>query len=526
MGTTDTPLSGPDFTTGIPFADLSDGGHLLGHAQGEAVLLSRRGDDAFAIGATCSHYGGPLAEGLVEGDTVRCPWHHACFNIRTGEALAAPALSPVPCYTVERRGNTVYVANKEARGALAATYPMPSSASRSSAARSATSPVRRVVIVGAGAAGAAGAEMLRRCGYDGAITMVDSDTDAPYDRPNLSKDYLAGNAPEEWIPLRPDGVYAEHGIEVVRAPAARIDREARVVEVTGHDALPYDALLLATGAEPVRLPVEGADLPHVHYLRSLDDSRAIIAAAKSARHVVVIGASFIGLEVAAALNTRGLPVQVVSPEDVPLGRILGPELGGVIRSLHEEKGVIFHFERKPLRIERDTVVLDDDRRVLADLVVIGVGVRPRLDLAERAGLTMDRGVRVNEYLETSAPGIYAAGDIARWPDPHSGEHIRVEHWVVAQRMGQVAARNILGAREPFVHVPYFWSAHYDMAVSYVGHAESWDTLHTDGSAAERNLSVRYERDGKLLALATIVRDRESLRTELAMERDVATAPLR
>jgi NADPH-dependent 2,4-dienoyl-CoA reductase/sulfur reductase-like enzyme len=364
----------------------------------------------------------------------------------------------------------------------------------------------------------AAAEMVRRRGYDGPVTLISADADPPVDRPNLSKDYLAGNAPEEWIPLRPPGFHAAHGIDVVRGRATRLDVAAKQLDVEGRAAIPFDALLLATGADPVRLPIPGADMAHVHYLRSLADSRAIIAATSANRRVVVIGGSFIGLEVAASLRARGLTVHVVAPEALPLEGVLGTVLGTFIKELHEEKGVIFHLGRKPERIEQAAVVLDDGTRLDADLVVIGVGVRPRLALAEQAGLAIDRGATVNEFLETSAPGIWAAGDIARWPDPHTGERIRVEHWVVAQRMGQTAARNMLGARERFDQVPFFWSAHYDVSINYVGHAEKWDTVKVEGSAQQRDVAVRFEQSGRLLALATIFRDEESLRTEIEMER--------
>ena len=505
-------LTGPDLAAGVAAHDLAPGASLLGHAHGEPILLARVGDRYFAIGATCTHYGGPLAEGVIDGDTVRCPWHHACFSLRNGEALRAPALSPVPCYHVERRGDQVFVMRKEERDALSPTYP------------SGNPPrvaLRRVVIVGAGAAGSAAAEMLRRCGYEGGITVVDAEQKSPYDRPNLSKDYLAGNAPPEWIPLRPDGFYAEHGISVVRARATRLDTARKSLELEGHEPCAYDALLLATGADPVHLGLPGEDDPRVHYLRSLADSDAIIAAAKDAKRVVVIGASFIGLEVAASLRTRGLDVHVVAPEALPLERVLGPQLGTFIKSLHEEKGVVFHLGRKPARVERSAVVLDDGTTLDADLVVIGVGVRPRLTLAEQAGLALERGVTVDEFLRTSAPDVYAAGDIARWPDPHSGQRIRVEHWVVAQRMGQTAARNMLGAQERYDQVPFFWSAHYDVSINYVGHAEKWDRIVVDGDPAKRDVSVRYEQGGRTLALATIFRDDESLRTEISMEGEVA-----
>jgi apoptosis-inducing factor 3 len=505
---TDTRLSGPDLAAGIDASSLEPGEKLLGHAAGEAVLLVRLGDDFTAIGATCTHYGGPLAEGAIVGDTVRCPWHHACFSLRTGEALAAPALSPVACWKVERHGERVVVGEKIERDPLAPTYPIE---------RRTPASLRNVVIVGAGAAGTAAAEMLRRCGFDGSVTIVDDDADAPYDRPNLSKDYLAGNAPEEWIPLRPPGFYEEHRIAIVRGRAARIDVSARRLEIDGRDAVPFDALLLATGAEPVHLNLPGEESAPVHYLRTLADSRRIIDAAKRSKRAVVIGGSFIGLETAASLLAHGVDVHVVAPEAVPLERVMGRELGDFIRTLHEGKGVNFHLGRKPARLEPDAVVLDDGTRLEADLVVIGVGVRPRLALAEQAGLALDRGVVVNERLETSVPGIYAAGDIARWPDAHTGDRIRVEHWVVAERMGQAAARNILGAQERFDDVPFFWSAHYDVSINYVGHAERWDATIVDGDAAKHDVAVRFDAAGKPLALATIFRDAESLAFEIAME---------
>ncbi len=501
--------TGPDLGAGVDARTVRDGEPLLGHADGEAVLLVRLGDEFFAIGATCTHYGGPLAEGLVDGDEVRCPWHHACFSLRTGEALRSPALSPVACWNVERRDQKIVVTGKRERDPLSPTYP--ARLDRSAAPRA-------VVIVGAGAAGSAAAEMLRRCGYAGRLTIVDEENGAPYDRPNLSKDYLAGNAPEEWIPLRPDDFYARHEIDVVRGHARAIDTRNEKLVVEGREPLQYDTLLLATGADAIRLDVPGADRAHVHTLRSLADSRAIIDAAKRAGRAVVIGASFIGLEVAASLRARNLEVHVVAPDSLPLARILGEHLGTFIKSLHESKGVVFHLGRRPARIDADSVTLDDGSRVEADFVVTGIGVRPRLALAEGAGLAMDRGVSVNEFLETSVPGIFAAGDIARWPDAHTGDRIRVEHWVLAQRHGQTVARNMLGAREAFAQAPFFWSAHYDVSINYVGHAEKWDRVDVDGDATQHDVTVRFMRGDQALAVATIFRDKESLDAEKRMER--------
>jgi len=379
-----------------------------------------------------------------------------------------------------------------------------------------------VVIVGGGAAAFATAEMLRREGFAGSVTLLSADDAAPYDRPNCSKDYLAGNAPEDWIPLKPPEFYREHAIDIVLGTdVTGIDIKAHQVAIAGGRNVAFDKLVLATGAEPIRLDIPGANEPHVHTLRSLGDARAIIAHAKQAQRVVVVGASFIGLEVAASLRARELEVHVVAPERRPMERLLGREFGDFIRALHEEHGVVFHLEETVTAIEGKNVRLKGGTTLPADLVIVGIGVRPRIQLAEQAGLTIDRGVAVNAYLETSAPGIYAAGDIARWPDPHSGEPLRIEHWVVAERQGQTVARNILGRRERFADIPFFWSQHYDLPINYVGHAEKWDALEIEGDIKARDCVVRYRRDGKLLAVASIYRDVDSLKEEWAMQRRVA-----
>ena len=531
MGGGEQELKGPDLASGIPLADIADGAMLLGHAQGEAVLLARRGDELFAIGATCTHYSGPLAEGLLVEDTVRCPWHHACFSLRTGEAVGAPALNPVACWTVERSNDRVRVTGKSDRDPLAPSDEVKRGVTRTRAREHAkhavapsTQPPEDILIVGAGAAGNAAAEMLRRLGYDGRVTMLDAEPDAPYDRPNLSKDYLAGNAPEEWIPLRPDGFHAEHRIDLVRnAQVSALDLPKREVQLSSGATYRFDRLLLATGAEPVRLPIPGADRPHVRYLRSLADSRTIIERTKSAKKAVVIGASFIGLEVAASLRKRELEVHVVAPEKLPLERVMGTELAKFVKALHEEHGVVFHLEETATAIGETDVMLKSGGTLSADLVVIGVGVRPRTRLAEQAKLAMDRGVTVNEFLETSAPHVFAAGDIARYPDPYTGERIRVEHWVVAERQGQVAARNMLGRRERFDAVPFFWSAHYDVVIRYVGHAERWDAIQIEGSLEARDATVSYRALGRTLAVATVGRDRANLEAEVALERATSGA---
>jgi apoptosis-inducing factor 3 len=498
----------PDLANGIPEDDLADGAMLVGQVGEEAVLLARRGEEIFAIGATCTHYGGPLGEGLIVEDTVRCPWHHACFSLRTGEALAAPALNATSCWRIERRDGRIFVRDKVSEaGRNMPAKPRPSAG-----------PSGHMVIIGGGAAGYAAAEMLRREDYGGRVTIVSDDAAAPCDRPNLSKDYLAGTAPEEWIPLRPPEFYAENDIELrLGTTATAIDVAGRRVMLGSGEELGFDKLLLATGAEPIRLQVPGADLPHVRTLRSLADSRDLIARARKGSRAVVVGASFIGLEVAAALRHREVEVHVVAPEERPMERVLGPELGDFVRQLHEGHHVVFHLGRTVAAVEAGRVRLDDGASIDAEFVVVGIGVRPRLQLAEQAGLAIDRGVVVDEYLETSAPGIFAAGDIARWPDAYSGERLRIEHWVVAERQGQTAARNMLGRRERYAAAPFFWSQHYDVSIDYVGHAAAWDEIVRDGDPNAHDAALRFRRAGRSLAVATIFRGRESLLAELAME---------
>src|SRR5438132_3086801 len=391
-------LTGPDLTQPFQKGALKSGQMLAGHAFGEPVLLARSGDKWFAVGAKCTHYGGPLAEGIMVGETVRCPWHHGCFNLNNGAAACAPPLTDLPCYKLEVGADSVRVTAKlnsgqhrsPAGGAPRALDAVP-------AAEVSTRYPPSVLIIGGGAAGNACAETLRREGYLGPITIVDRDPDAPYDRPNVSKDYLAGNAPEEWMPLHPPDFYKAQRIEILRAEVASVDIARRRVRLADGKELSFGALLLATGASPVRLNIPGADA--IMYLRSLADCRALMEKTKTSKSAVVIGASFIGLEVAASLRARKLGVTVVAPDKLPLERVMGPELGQLVKKLHEAKGVTFRLGRSVKAIDGKRVILDDGAVLEADLVVAGIGVQPNVSLAEQAGLVLDKGVGVNEYLE-------------------------------------------------------------------------------------------------------------------------------
>lgn len=512
MSDTPPPLQGDDFAAGIPLDRIAEGGMLLGHAFGQALLLSRHGDELFAVGATCTHYGAPLADGLVVGDTVRCPWHHAAFSLRTGEALRAPALGGVGCWQVEARDGKAWVVGKRMAGptrSLPTGSGMPES----------------IVIIGGGTAGHAAAETLRSEGYTGPVTLLSSDANLPCDRPNLSKNFLAGTAPAEWLSVRPADFYKAQKIDLrLSTQVVGIDTARRELQLADGSSMAWGALLLATGAEPVHLPIPGAQLPHVFYLRTQADGEVLAKAAEGAKRAVVIGASFIGLEVTASLRARNIAVQVVGRETGLMEKVLGPQVGQHLKTLHEQHGVVFHLGASPVSVDANGVTLDNGKTLPADLVVIGIGVRPALQLAEQAGLAIDRGVVVNEYLQTSVPGIYAAGDIARWPDALTGERIRLEHWVVAGRQGQTAARNLLGRRERYDAVPFFWTEQYDFALAYVGHAEHWDHAEVDGDLGKQDCTITYRHNGQKLAVAVIHRDLAGLHAEVELERAMAANP--
>jgi NADPH-dependent 2,4-dienoyl-CoA reductase/sulfur reductase-like enzyme/nitrite reductase/ring-hydroxylating ferredoxin subunit len=497
----DKKVNGPDLRQGVRTDGIVEGGMLAGHVDNQAVLIARVNDKLYAIDSKCTHYQGPLAEGLVVDHTVRCPLHHACFDLRTGNAIAAPAIDPVTCWVVEEQGGLVFV---KARKQDAASP------------RRSEKVSRRVIIIGGGAAGFAAAEMLRREGFGGDLTLLSADSDAPYDRPNCSKDYLSGGAPKEWMPLRDGAFYKDNKIDLhVNAVVASFDPKRRTVSIKNGNVLPYDVLILATGAEPQRPPIPGLDRANVFTLRTLKDADSIIAAAEKAKHAAVIGASFIGLEVAAALRQRGLDVHVIAPETIPLEKIMGHDIGSWIKGVHERKGVIFHLGREVLGYADGKVTMDHGDPIAADLVVVGTGVKPRVDLAEAAGLKVDDGVIVDNHLKTSADDVYAAGDIARYPDPVSGHLIRVEHWVHAERQGQYLARQILGEDKPFDDPPFFWSSHYDKTVNYSGHAITFDRPQLQGSLIKEDVIVRFYEEPRLLAVATVGRDLANLEAERA-----------
>lgn len=500
-------LDGPDFSAGISLDDLATNASIAGRVGNEAVLLSKFDDGLFAVSGACTHYHADLANGLLSRGTVRCPWHHACFDLRSGRALRAPALDALDTWLVEVDGNTAFVRRKLDL--------------KSPRQRHAEDP-KRIVIIGGGAAGLACAHELRQLGYAGALTMISADQDPPVDRPNLSKDYLAGTAPDEWMPLRPDSWYRDNEIDLrLGCEVDRIDPAARRMHTRTGDEIAYDRLLLATGSEPNRLTGNGFDNDAVVTLRSHADARAIVAKLAAGKRAAVIGSSFIGLEAAAALGNHGVEVHVIAPEKVPFEPLLGPQVGLFLQALHERNGVRFHLGTSVTSFANGAVILADGQAVSAGIVLVGIGVRPRTSLAASAGIEASAGIPVDAFLQTSVRDIYAAGDIAAYPDPVTGERTRIEHWVVAERQGQTVAANMLGLNQRYQAVPFFWTKQYDVSVRYVGRAVQWDEVVIDGDVSGRDFIARYYDRGVHRASAAVGRDREMLEEELRFEHMIA-----
>jgi NADPH-dependent 2,4-dienoyl-CoA reductase/sulfur reductase-like enzyme/nitrite reductase/ring-hydroxylating ferredoxin subunit len=501
--------------------ELNDGEMKQVSVDGTDILLARVDGKYHAVGALCTHYGAPLVEGVLSGDRIVCPWHHACFNAATGDLEEPPALDALPCYEVRSEGENVIVSLPDE----STDRRVPAMARRDSSADG-----RLFVIVGGGAAGYAAAQTLREDGFKGRVVMITREDRAPYDRPNLSKDYLSGHAEAGWMPLRPDEFYEEYGIELVcKKEVTRVDARAKTITFEGGETQGYDTLLVATGGAPRRLNIPGGDLKNVHLLRSFADADSIIESAKSSTRAVVAGASFIGMEAAAALAGRGLEVTVVAPSAEPFESTLGPEVGGLFRRVHEERGVKFKLGSMVYRIEGtikvEAVTLKSGERIETGMVLVGVGVRPATGFLDGVTLHEDGGVIVDEHLR-AADGLYAAGDIAHYPDARTGERLRIEHWRTAQQQGRVAAHNMAGRATTFDAVPFFWTRQFDAGLLYVGRASRWDEIIYQGDVAGRDFLAFYVRDGRVSAAAGMSRDREMAIMEELLRLDRVPSPAR
>jgi apoptosis-inducing factor 3 len=483
-------------------SDLGDGEMKEVSAGDTRILLARVGGEFHAVGATCPHYGAPLAEGALCGTRVVCPWHHACFDVTTGALTEPPALDSLPRYEVRVEDGRVL-----ARVPDEAEDRVPPRMSRRD-----SSDARLFVILGAGAAGYAAAQTLREDGFRGRIALVTREDRAPYDRPNLSKDYLQGQAEPEWMPLRAEEFYREHDIGLLCGhEVTRVNADAKTVTFSSGDTLAYDALLVATGGAARRLNIPGSDLKNVCLLRGFSDADSVIETAGRSKRVVVVGSSFIGMEAAASLRARGLDVTVVAPSREPFEATLGPEVGALFRRVHEEQGVKFKLGAVVYRFEGtssvEAVTLEGGERIEADMVLVGVGVHPATGFLEGVTLNEDGSVVVDAHMR-AADSLYAAGDIANFPDPRTGERVRIEHWRTAQQQGRVAAHNMAGRRTAFDGVPFFWTRQFGTGLLYVGHASRWDEIIYSGDVAAQDFIAFYVKDGRVLAAAGVNRDRD------------------
>ena len=491
-------------------SELADGEMKQVSVNGKEILLARINGNFHAVGAHCTHYGAPLVEGVLSGERIICPWHHACFNITTGDLQEPPAFDALAHYEAKIENDQVIVRVPDD----AQDRRTPQMAQRD------TKDERLFVIAGGGAAGYAAAQTLREDGFTGRLVLITRENHLPYDRPNLSKEYLQGTAEPEWLPLRSDDFFAEHDIEVIQGrEITRIDAAKKTITFSDGEILRSDALLIATGGQPRQLPFQSRAYANVFLLRSYNDSDAIIAAAEKGKRAVVIGASFIGMEVASSLTSRGCEVTVVAPDAVPFEKILGPEIGKLFQDIHVDKGVKFRLTASVVDFagpEKVTaVVLENGERLDADLVVVGVGVKPATGFLEGVNLHKDGGVIVDEHLR-AADGVYAAGDIAYFPHPLTGERQRIEHWRTAMQQGRIAARNMAGKTIAYDAIPFFWTRQFDAGLLYVGHAVAWDEILYQGDVPARDFLAFYIKEDRVLAVAGMNRDREMAAAEELM----------
>ncbi|MGD9630635.1 MAG: FAD-dependent oxidoreductase [Pyrinomonadaceae bacterium] len=484
-------------------SDIGDGEMKEISVEGVEVLLARINGECFAVGAHCTHYGAPLVEGALVGDRIICPWHHACFNAKNGELLEPPALDALPSFPVKIDGDEILITlsdDSSDRG-------NPGMAERDQGVDD-----RTIAIIGAGAAGYSAAQALREFKFQGRIVMISREDRSPYDRPNLSKDYLQGRAEPEWMPLRSDDFFEQHEIEMLRPKEVeRVDASSKSIEFTDGTRLVYDCLLVASGSSPRRLDLANSDLENIFVLRDFDQADELIKRCETAKRVVVVGASFIAMEAAASLRQRGLEVTVVAPDGIPFERILGDEIGGMFKVLHKGHGVEFRLETSIQGFEQSgekvDVLLGSGERLAADLVLLGIGVVPETGFLSGVEIHQDGSVIVDEFL-CAGEDVYVAGDIATFPDSSTSELIRIEHWRFAMQQGRAAAYNMAhGYKKAFKAIPFFWTTQFDATLNYVGHARQWDRILIDGDVdAQEFLAFYFEHD-HVKAVAGMGRDR-------------------
>mgnify|MGYP006286756681 CR=1 FL=1 len=467
-------------------------GSLHGIEFGEGLILVTKTQKGLCVcGGECPHYGAPLHEGTLEGTTLTCPWHNARFDVESGKVLDPPALDDLETYRVEGDEELTLTGKTEPR------IPRPGSLSE-----------KRFVLVGAGASANAAAEMLRREGFDGHITLLTSEKDKPYDRTILSKGLISGAMPEKLLPLRGDRFYEELKIDIQTGlTAVEVDGANRTVICDNGKKFQGDTLLLATGGVPRTLDVPGIDSPDVYTVRSAEGARRIKREIRKKERVAVIGAGFIGMELAVDLARGGWKVSQAAPEAGPMEKLFGERIADRIRRVHEPQGIVSYFGNTLDRIEKGSsggleLVLSGGETISADAAIIAIGIEPAVSFLEHSGFTVKDGIPVARNFETEKPGIFACGDIALYPYRHIGVPVRIEHWVEAERQGQMAARGMLGKQAEEDKAPFFWTKQGDFALKYAGFPLPWDRIAYRGDVETGPFLAGFYRGDKLIGAAS------------------------
>jgi NADPH-dependent 2,4-dienoyl-CoA reductase/sulfur reductase-like enzyme/nitrite reductase/ring-hydroxylating ferredoxin subunit len=477
-------------------ADLEEGAPVMVKVEKRSVLLVRLRGKVYAMGAKCPHYGAPLEKGVLIDHVLTCPWHNARFDVTRGCAASPPALDDPAGYEVKEEGNEVLV-RKVVRKSRAVS----------------TTEDTRFVVLGGGAAGCAAVLALREADFAGRITMITAEEDLP-DRPALSKGYMDGSEDPKWLPLRGPEFYETAAVETMTGRRARsLDRKERIIHLSDGTSQTYDRLLLATGSKPRTPTIDGAGTDRVFLLRSYEDARRIVDALEGAGRAVIIGASFIGLEVAASLRKRDIDVHVVAPEEVLMEKVFGGPIGKFLQRVHEEEGVCFSLGVHPKQVRRGAkggveVAAEDGSVISGDLVIAGIGVEPAVGFLQDSGLVENGAVPVDETLKTRDENVWAAGDIALIPDFITGGTRRIEHWVEAERQGRHAARSMLGLGDAYREVPFFWTKQHDTVIRYVGHGAGYDDIRYRGEVESGTCMAGFFKEKRLVAAASLGMDED------------------
>lgn len=475
--------------------ELGEGEMMEVEVEGEELLLCNIGGEFYAIRPKCTHFGGPLSEGTLRKGRIRCPWHQACFDAVSGELEEPPAIDSLPGFDVSVEDGEILVE-------------IPDNVSDSRlpeiASHEPSEDERTFVIIGAGASGHSAAESLRHFGFKGRLVMITKEDFTPYDRTQLTKIHLAENKRDAPL-LREREFYDRHDIQIITGrKVTSLLHSDRKIKLENGDSLTYDKALLATGGKPRELKVPGSELKAVLTLRSIEDANRINSLASKSDEIVIVGASFVGMEAAGSLTERGLSVTVTAPETLPYENTLGEKIGQMYKHVHEENGVEFRLKNKVKRFEGggsvDKVVLEDGTELEADLVLMGVGIEPVTDYLSDVGTGEGGSVRVDENLKVQED-LYAAGDIVRFPDPRDGQPVRIEHWRLAQQHGRVAGLNMAGEDVVFSSIPFFWTRQYGFSLQYVGHCEDWDDVIHWGDVPSRDFIAFFVEEGEVRAAA-------------------------